>query len=163
GGSFRNGTIGRRPFGAAAAVASLMVDGRTPPVRGCPGAIERAAAPGVHDDDGRIRRTRGRDHRRSGRHRHGHGTGPRRGGGRGRVGEDARGSAAGELAGGGAAVHTVRTDVGDRASVEALADETVRRFGGVHVVCNNAGIALFGEIAQATHADWEYTMRVNFW
>src|SRR5574341_40379 len=31
-----------------------------------------------------------------------------------------------------------------------------------HVVCNNAGIALFGEIAQATHKDWEYTMRVNF-
>jgi len=63
----------------------------------------------------------------------------------------------------GAEVACVRTDVGDRASVDALADAAVRRFGGVDVVCNNAGIALFGEIANATHADWEYTMRVNFW
>ena len=63
----------------------------------------------------------------------------------------------------GATVHTVPTDVGDRAQVEALAEETVRRCGAVHVLCNNAGIALFGEIAQATHKDWEYTMRVNFW
>lgn len=67
------------------------------------------------------------------------------------------------LAGEGATVHTVRTDVGDLASVQALADETERHYGGVHVVCNNAGIALFGEIAQATHKDWDYTMRVNFW
>src|SRR5262249_14436644 len=71
--------------------------------------------------------------------------------------------AAEELRGGGAAVHTCRTDVGDLASVEHLAEETVRHFGGVHVVCNNAGIALFGEIASATHKDWDYTMRVNFW
>jgi NAD(P)-dependent dehydrogenase (short-subunit alcohol dehydrogenase family) len=63
----------------------------------------------------------------------------------------------------GATVLTVRTDVGDRGSVEALADETFRHFGGAHIVCNNAGIALFGEIASATHNDWEYTMRVNFW
>ena len=63
----------------------------------------------------------------------------------------------------GATVYTVPTDVGDRAQVEALAEETVRRCGAVHVLCNNAGIALFGEIAQATHKDWEYTMRVNFW
>jgi NAD(P)-dependent dehydrogenase (short-subunit alcohol dehydrogenase family) len=63
----------------------------------------------------------------------------------------------------GATVHTVQTDVGERAAVEALAEETVRHFGAVHVVCNNAGIALFGEIAQASHKDWEYTMRVNFW
>jgi NAD(P)-dependent dehydrogenase (short-subunit alcohol dehydrogenase family) len=63
----------------------------------------------------------------------------------------------------GAEVLCVRTDVGDLASVRALAEATVARFGAVHVVCNNAGIALFGEIAAATHADWEYTMRVNFW
>ena len=57
----------------------------------------------------------------------------------------------------------VRTDVGDLGSVKALADAAEKRFGGVDVVCNNAGIALFGEMAQATHADWEFTMRVNFW
>jgi NAD(P)-dependent dehydrogenase (short-subunit alcohol dehydrogenase family) len=75
----------------------------------------------------------------------------------------ALGRAAAALRAEGATVHGVRTDVGDRAQVEALADETFRRYGAAHVVCNNAGIALFGEIASATHKDWEYTMRVNFW
>ena len=68
-----------------------------------------------------------------------------------------------ELRKAGATAHGVRADVGDLASVNALADETVRHYGAVHIVCNNAGIALFGEMANATHADWEYTMRVNFW
>jgi NAD(P)-dependent dehydrogenase (short-subunit alcohol dehydrogenase family) len=67
------------------------------------------------------------------------------------------------LRAGGADALTVRTDVGDLAQVRALADATVDRFGAVHVVCNNAGIALFGPMASATHADWEYTMRVDFW
>lgn len=63
----------------------------------------------------------------------------------------------------GAEVLTVRTDVADLAQVRALADAAVARFGAAHVVCNNAGVALVGEMATATHADWEYTMRVNFW
>jgi NAD(P)-dependent dehydrogenase (short-subunit alcohol dehydrogenase family) len=63
----------------------------------------------------------------------------------------------------GVEVLTVATDVGERSSVEALADAAERRFGGVHIVCNNAGVATFGEIAGATHADWVFTMRVNFW
>jgi NAD(P)-dependent dehydrogenase (short-subunit alcohol dehydrogenase family) len=79
------------------------------------------------------------------------------------VDEAAMAAVAERLAARGAEVATVPTDVGDRASVEALAAAAERRFGAVHVVCNNAGIALFGEIADATHADWEYTMRVNFW
>jgi NAD(P)-dependent dehydrogenase (short-subunit alcohol dehydrogenase family) len=57
----------------------------------------------------------------------------------------------------------VRTDVGELSDVQALAAAAERRFGAVHIVCNNAGIALFGEMAAATHADWLYTMRVNFW
>src|SRR5262249_7066594 len=48
-------------------------------------------------------------------------------------------------------------------SVGALADAAERRFGSVDIVCNNAGVALFGEMAAATHADWVYTMNVNFW
>jgi NAD(P)-dependent dehydrogenase (short-subunit alcohol dehydrogenase family) len=79
------------------------------------------------------------------------------------IDEAALARSAAELRGGGATVHTVRADVGDRAEVDALADATHRQYGAVHIVCNNAGIALFGEIAQATHKDWEYTMRVNFW
>src|SRR5205823_1595893 len=63
-----------------------------------------------------------------------------------------------ELRAGGADVLTVPTDVTSLDSVRALADAAERRFGAVHIVCNNAGIATFGEIAYSTHADWEYTM-----
>jgi NAD(P)-dependent dehydrogenase (short-subunit alcohol dehydrogenase family) len=77
--------------------------------------------------------------------------------------EAALARAATALREGGATVHTVATDVGERAAVEALADQAFRHYGAAHVVCNNAGIALFGPIAEATHKDWEYTMRVNFW
>jgi len=77
--------------------------------------------------------------------------------------EEAMAGVESELAGRGARVLCVRTDVSKRAEVEALADTTVSRFGGVHVVCNNAGIATFGEIAKAPHEDWEFTMGVNFW
>ena len=67
------------------------------------------------------------------------------------------------LHGAGAEVLAVPTDVSKRDSVEQLAEATMRRFGAAHVVCNNAGIATFGEIAKSPHEDWEFTMGVNFW
>ncbi|HYC24135.1 MAG TPA: SDR family NAD(P)-dependent oxidoreductase [Candidatus Bathyarchaeia archaeon] len=69
----------------------------------------------------------------------------------------------GELAAGGARVLGVRTDVTRLDSVQELLRTTLRELGAVHVVCNNAGVAPFGEIASATHRDWEFAMRVNFW
>jgi NAD(P)-dependent dehydrogenase (short-subunit alcohol dehydrogenase family) len=63
----------------------------------------------------------------------------------------------------GAQVLGVPTDVTKPESVESLAEAALRKFGAVHVVCNNAGVATFGPLAQATHADWEFTMGVNFW
>jgi NAD(P)-dependent dehydrogenase (short-subunit alcohol dehydrogenase family) len=68
-----------------------------------------------------------------------------------------------ELSGTGAEAIGVRTDVTKLESVQALAGAAVHRFGAVHIVCNNAGIATFGEISQSTHRDWEFTMNVNFW
>lgn len=68
-----------------------------------------------------------------------------------------------ELEATGAEAIGVVTDVTDRASVDALARAAIERFGAVHIVCNNAGVALFGRMTEATHADWEYTMNVNFW
>jgi NAD(P)-dependent dehydrogenase (short-subunit alcohol dehydrogenase family) len=62
-----------------------------------------------------------------------------------------------------AEVLTVTTDVTRLESVQALADAAERRFGGVDLVFNNAGVATFGEIAGSTHADWVFTMNVNFW
>ena len=60
-------------------------------------------------------------------------------------------------------VLTIPTDVTRLESVRGLAAAAAERFGGVHIICNNAGVATFGEVADATHADWEYTMSVNFW
>ncbi len=63
----------------------------------------------------------------------------------------------------GADVIGVPTDVTARDRLEALAEATVSRFGAVHIVCNNAGIATFGEIATAPREDWDYTMAIDFW
>ncbi|TMA53668.1 MAG: SDR family NAD(P)-dependent oxidoreductase [Deltaproteobacteria bacterium] len=60
-------------------------------------------------------------------------------------------------------VLTIPTDVTRLESVRGLAAAAAERFGGVHIICNNAGVATFGEVADATHADWQYTMSVNFW
>ena len=68
-----------------------------------------------------------------------------------------------ELEAKGAEALTVRTDVSQRESVEALAEASWRRFGGVHLLCNNAGVATAGELATAAHEDWVFTMSVNFW
>jgi NAD(P)-dependent dehydrogenase (short-subunit alcohol dehydrogenase family) len=67
------------------------------------------------------------------------------------------------LQGVGADVVGVRTDVGDKASVEALADQSWSRFGSVHILFNNAGVAVAGPTQSATHADWEWSIRVNLW
>ena len=61
----------------------------------------------------------------------------------------------------GAPVLAVSTDVTDDASVASLADQTLAAFGGVHVVCNNAGVAPGGPMVQTTPADWRWTIGVN--
>ncbi|AXN46745.1 SDR family oxidoreductase [Mycobacterium marinum] len=57
----------------------------------------------------------------------------------------------------------VVTDVTDYSSVEALAKETLRRFGAVHVVCNNAGTGGVSEGYMWEHdlADWHWGIDVN--
>jgi len=57
----------------------------------------------------------------------------------------------------------VRTDVGDRSSVEALADRAWESFGAVHMLINNAGVAVFGPTQTMSHEDWRWSMRVNLW
>lgn len=57
----------------------------------------------------------------------------------------------------------VRTDVSKVDEVEALAAAALDRFGAVHVVCNNAGVAGQGDPWSGPIATWEWTMGVNFW
>jgi NAD(P)-dependent dehydrogenase (short-subunit alcohol dehydrogenase family) len=58
---------------------------------------------------------------------------------------------------------TVRTDVSDRASVEALRDAVLARHGRVDVVCNNAGVSTFNLLADQTIEDWSWVLGVNLW
>ncbi len=55
----------------------------------------------------------------------------------------------------------VRCDVTERASVEAAAHEAVAAFGKVHVVCNNAGVAVGGPIGTVRDRDWDWIIDVN--
>jgi NAD(P)-dependent dehydrogenase (short-subunit alcohol dehydrogenase family) len=57
----------------------------------------------------------------------------------------------------------VRTDVTQRSQVLALADRAFSQFGAVHVLCNNAGVAVWGGLERATHQDWEWVLGVNLW
>jgi NAD(P)-dependent dehydrogenase (short-subunit alcohol dehydrogenase family) len=57
----------------------------------------------------------------------------------------------------------VRTDVSSAEQVEELARSTIDRFGAVHVVCNNAGVAGGGDPWLGPIETWEWTMGVNFW
>jgi NAD(P)-dependent dehydrogenase (short-subunit alcohol dehydrogenase family) len=66
-----------------------------------------------------------------------------------------------ELAAAGTDVVFVDCDVTDRQSVAAAADATVQAFGKVHVLCNNAGIAGGGAVADPGFADWDRAMAVN--
>ena len=62
----------------------------------------------------------------------------------------------------GASVHGVVCDVRDADQVAQLAERTLERFGAVHVVCNNAGVAPAGPMLHTTAADWRWTVEVNF-
>lgn len=68
-----------------------------------------------------------------------------------------------DLAFEGAQVAGFRTDVGDKVSMERLAEATWNQWGRADIVFNNAGVAAAGPTHLATHADWEWTLRVNVW
>ena len=55
----------------------------------------------------------------------------------------------------------IATDVARRDSVEALAEQVYGELGAAHVLCNNAGVAVFGELATMTDTDWRWVLGVN--
>jgi NAD(P)-dependent dehydrogenase (short-subunit alcohol dehydrogenase family) len=66
-----------------------------------------------------------------------------------------------KLRAGGVDAYGMLVDVADAAAVERAAEETVKVFGKVHLVCNNAGVSIFGPMDVATMDDWRWIMRVN--
>jgi NAD(P)-dependent dehydrogenase (short-subunit alcohol dehydrogenase family) len=55
----------------------------------------------------------------------------------------------------------VKTDVSERASVEATVGETLASFGSPDVLVNNAGLGLSGRVAQLRADDLRYVFEVN--
>jgi NAD(P)-dependent dehydrogenase (short-subunit alcohol dehydrogenase family) len=60
-------------------------------------------------------------------------------------------------------VETRVCDVTDHEGMVALAADVVDTCGGVHIVFNNAGIAVGGPIAEMTHEDWRWVIDVDLW
>ncbi len=58
-------------------------------------------------------------------------------------------------------VMALKLDVTDRAAYAAAADAAEARFGKIHLLCNNAGVAVVGPTTLATFADWDWVMGVN--
>ena len=55
----------------------------------------------------------------------------------------------------------LKVDVTSREAMQEAANETIEAFGKVHVLCNNAGVAISGNIADMTYQDWDWVNRVN--
>ncbi|MCB1692613.1 MAG: SDR family NAD(P)-dependent oxidoreductase [Pseudomonadales bacterium] len=66
-----------------------------------------------------------------------------------------------EFAGSNAEFITLKVDVTDRDAMEQAARETEAAFGKVHVVCNNAGVAVGGPVDQMSYKDWDWVVGVN--
>ena len=49
----------------------------------------------------------------------------------------------------------------DRDAMEKAAEQTEKTFGKVHVVCNNAGVAVAGRVDKMGYKDWDWVMSVN--
>jgi NAD(P)-dependent dehydrogenase (short-subunit alcohol dehydrogenase family) len=52
-------------------------------------------------------------------------------------------------------------DVSKRAEIEHVLQETVKAFGGINVLVNNAGILHAGTAEQITEAQWDETFNIN--
>lgn len=65
----------------------------------------------------------------------------------------------------------VLCDISTEAGVQQLADSAVEAYGGVHILCNNAGVVAGGSIVgdrdqyiwEQPLSDWQWTLDVNLW
>ncbi len=69
-----------------------------------------------------------------------------------------------EITGAGGEVCLARAfDVGDYESMADFAKEVHAGFGSLDIVVNVAGVALFSQIEDMKHSDWERVINVNLW
>ena len=55
----------------------------------------------------------------------------------------------------------MRLDVSKASEVEAFARKCFQELGAVHLVCNNAGVALSGPVWETSDAEWQWILGVN--
>jgi NAD(P)-dependent dehydrogenase (short-subunit alcohol dehydrogenase family) len=72
-------------------------------------------------------------------------------------------AAVADLGAEGIEAHGVVCDVTSLDAVQALADEAFDRMGGVHVVFNNAGVAVGGAVADMSHDEGRWIIDVDLW
>jgi NAD(P)-dependent dehydrogenase (short-subunit alcohol dehydrogenase family) len=58
-------------------------------------------------------------------------------------------------------VHAVRADVSLKSEIAAAAEATIARYGKVHILVNNAGVAGGGAYGAWTDTAWSWTLGVN--
>jgi NAD(P)-dependent dehydrogenase (short-subunit alcohol dehydrogenase family) len=55
----------------------------------------------------------------------------------------------------------MRVDVSKTSEVEAFAQKCFQELGAVHLVCNNAGVAVSGPVWETSEAEWQWILGVN--
>jgi NAD(P)-dependent dehydrogenase (short-subunit alcohol dehydrogenase family) len=60
-------------------------------------------------------------------------------------------------------IHAIKHDVMDRDRWDPVADEIEKKFGGLQVLVNNAGVGLQAPASTGTYKDWEWGLGVNLW
>ena len=68
-----------------------------------------------------------------------------------------------QVSGVGVRVTAERVDVANREAVYAWADRVADDHGKVHLIFNNAGVALGSTVEKMSYGDFEWLMDVNFW
>lgn len=76
---------------------------------------------------------------------------------------DALGTEVGRLRSQGVDVIGVPCNVSDLRAVQRLADQAFDAMGAVHILFNNAGVAVGGPTAEMTHEDWRWIIEVDLW
>ena len=56
-----------------------------------------------------------------------------------------------------------RCDVSKTEDVEGLAEASLKNFGSVDILCNNAGVSATGRAWEHSRAEWEWAIGVNIW
>ncbi|HEY7660349.1 MAG TPA: glucose 1-dehydrogenase [Actinomycetota bacterium] len=79
------------------------------------------------------------------------------------VADDAGNAVAQEISGAGGQAHYVHADVSVEDDASAMVEATVDRFGGLHVLYNNAGVMLSddGSVTETDVAIWDTTLAIN--